>query len=242
MFRKYFNFKINKKGCNLNIEGGFTLVEVMVAFLVLSLVTLILVQGVMIATKANKINKTKTEAIALANNEIEEIRLRDYDEVGIVGAPVGEPPGSLESETEIDGYTIKRTITWVEEEYSYKQVEISATNDEMNREITVVTQVYPHFGEGGPPGEPYPPVTNLDIDGIWLLFLWVDVQLTWDEPDTETPVNYYEVYRDGSLDDTTYNTSYSYGIVFGYHEYYIVVLYDDGQRSEPSETISTDDI
>ncbi len=239
MFGRYLKSKLIGNQGVFNDEKGMTLVEVVIAFFILSLVTLLMVQGVMIATRANEINKSKTEAIALINNEVEEIRLRDYDEVGIEGAPEGEPQGSLEAESEVNGYTVKRKITWVEDEYSYKQIEISADNDEMTEEISVVTQVYPHFGEGGPPPG-HPPVTNLAVDGIWF-FIWIEIQVTWDAPETEASVDYYEVYRDGSSHDTTYNTSYTEYLVAGrHHEYYIVVWYDDGECSDPSETVSTD--
>ncbi len=95
MKKEYFHSSKNK---NINkfrfkSQKGMTLVEVVIAFLVLVVVTLIMVQGIMIATRAAEINKAKTEAMAIANNEIEEIRLRNYGEIGIEGASAGEPEG-----------------------------------------------------------------------------------------------------------------------------------------------------
>ena len=230
----------NKNGRRLCIKDqkGVTLVEVMIAFLVLVIISLIMIQGIMIATRAAEINKAKTTAMAIASNEIEEIRLRNYGEIGIEGASEEEPQGDIEAETIIDGYTVSRTITWAEGESSYKQVEISVINDKMNEEVTMVTQMY-----GGKFIAGHPPITNLNITCTLEIFgFFINVQLTWDAPLADTPVDYYEIYRDGVLDDTSFNTSYTYDVVFGYHEYYVVVLYQDGERSIPSETISTGDL
>ncbi len=249
MLGKYLKSKINifKKCRILKKEKGMTLVEIVIAFLILSLVSLAMVQSVMIAIRATEINKSKTEAIALANMELEEIRLRDYDEVGIIGASGSNPEGSLESESVVDyhgtDYTVRRTVTWVEGEYSYKQIEISAVNDKMPEEISIVTQLYPEFGEGGPPLAPYPPVRNLTISGFWLLFWFIE--LNWDEPETETIVDYYEIYRDGSQIDTTNLTRYSDSF-FDWrhrdHTYYVIVVYADGYKSDPSDEVSTEDL
>lgn len=248
MYGEYLKSKINGlKRCRVfKKERGMTLVEVVIAFLVLSLITLAMVQSVMIAIRATEINKSKTEAIALANTELEEIRLRDYDEVGIIGAPGGDPEGSLESESVVDyngtNYTVRRTVTWVDGEYSYKQIEISAVNGEMTQEISVVTQLYPEFGEGGPPEVPYPPATNLTISGIRIFIWYLFVELDWEAPDTSTPIDYYEIYRNGSLWRTSNLTRYYVGTVTGNRSFYVVVVYDDGMRSDPSNTVSTGDL
>ncbi len=236
-----------KKRLDIKNQEGLTLVEVMIAFLVLVIVTLIMVQGVMIATRAAEINKAKTEAMAITNNELEEIRLRNYGEIGIEGASAGEPQGDIESETLINGYTVSRTITWVEGEYSYKQVEISAINDKMNEEVTVVTQVYPSFGEGGPPSAPYPPPANLIIEYDFTIIILRSIGLNWDAPDTETPVNNYKIYRKkgsgsyqyrGSSNITRYVDSFfEFGV--GKYTYYVTAVYTDGTESERSNEAAT---
>lgn len=237
-----------KKRLDIKNQEGLTLVEVMIAFLVLVIVTLIMVQGVMIATRAAEINKAKTEAMAITNNELEEIRLRNYGEIGIEGASAGEPQGDIESETVINGYTVSRTITWVEGEYSYKQVEISAINDKMNEEVTVVTQVYPSFGEGGPPSVPYPPPVNLiivyDTKILWLRI----IDLNWEKPDTETPISNYKVYRKkgtgaygylATTNITRYTDSFlEFGGTSNY-TYYVTAVYADGTESERSNEVAT---
>lgn len=249
MKKEYFYYSKNK---NINkfrfkSQKGMTLVEVMVAFVVLVIVSLIMVQGVLIATRASEINRSKTIAMALINNEIEEIRLRSYNEIGIDGAPAGEPEGELESESVIDEYTIRRTITWVEGEYSYKQIEVGAINDKMNEEVTVVTQVYPSFGEGGPPSVPYPPPVNLIIEYDFTLIIIRSIGLNWEKPDTETPINTYKVYRKkgsgayqyrGSSNITRYaDTFFEIGV--GKYTYYVTAVYADGTESERSNEAAT---
>jgi len=237
----------NKKSLDIKNQEGLTLVEVLIAFLVLIIVTLIMVQGVMIATKAAEINKAKTKAMAIVNNEIEEIRLRSYGEIGIEGASAGEPEGSLEAESIIDGYIITRDVVWVEGEYSYKQVEIGAINDKMNEEVTVVTQIYPSFGEGGPPSVPYPPPTNLIIEYDFTIIILRSIGLNWDAPDTETPISSYKIYRKkgtgaygyrASSNITRYVDSFiEFGV--GKYTYYVTAVYADGTESEPSNEAAT---
>ncbi len=240
----YFSKVKNIKKPDIKNQKGLTLVEVVIAFLVLVIVSLIMVQGVMIARKATERNKARTEAMALINNEIEEIRLRSYSEVGIVG---GDPEGGLEQESEINGYTIKRSVEWVEGEYSYKQIEISAQNDKMNEEVTVVTQVYPSFGEGGPPSVPYPPPTNLIIEYDFTIIILRSIGLNWEKPDTETPIDRYEVYRKkgsgsyqhrGSSNITRYVDSFlELGV--GTYTYYVIAVYTGETESDPSNEVTT---
>jgi len=249
MKKEYFHPSKNKDINKFRFKNqkGMTLVEVMVAFVVLVIVSLIMVQGVMIATRAAEINRSKTEAMALINKEIEEIRLRNYNEIGIDGASAGEPEGELESESVIDGYTIRRTITWVEGEYSYKQIEIGAQNNKMNVEVTMVTQVYPSFGEGGPPSVPYPPPVNLIIvyDTKFLLLRIID--LNWEKPDTETPISNYKIYRKKGSGAYSYRatsniTRYTDQFIelgTSNYTYYVTAVYGDGTESERSNEVTT---
>lgn len=247
MKKGYSSKNKNIKKISIGSQEGLTLVEVVIAFLVLVIVSLIMVQGVMIATRAAEINRSKTEAMAIANNEIEEIRLRSYSEIGIEGASAGEPAGNIEAESVINGYTVKRSVTWVEGEYSYKQVEVSAINDKMNDEVTVVTQVYPSFGEGGPPSLPYPPPVNLIIEYDFTVIILRSIGLNWEKPDTETPINTYRIYRKkgsgsyqyrGSSNITRYvDTFLEFGV--GKYTYYVIAVYTDGTESEPSNEAAT---
>lgn len=251
MLLEFFKLKINLiKNCRFfKNEKGLTLVEVVIAFLVLALVTTVTVQGVMISIRANEINRAKTEAIALANTELEDIRLMSYSNIGIVGATGSDPEGELESVSIVDyngtNFTVNRSVTWVDGEYSYKQIEVSAVTDDMEVPISVVTQLYPEFGEGGPPPADYPPVTDLTISGVrsgWFIIFILLLQLDWSAPEAANTIDYYEIYRDSSLYTTSNLTRWGTALMLGDHSFYVVVVYDDGTRSDPSNVVSTTDL
>ena len=69
--------KIKKYGAEKK-ESGMTLVEVVIAFALISLITVVLIQGTSTAVKTLRINKARTESIAVANEKIELIRAMDY--------------------------------------------------------------------------------------------------------------------------------------------------------------------
>ena len=246
MFKKclYFFKCKNIRTCIRADQKGLTLIEVVIAFFIVALISLLLVQGLSISTRALQINRSKTKAMAIINEEIESTRFRDYNEVGIIGATGGDPEGYLESESTIDGYTVRRNVTWVDGEYSYKQVEITAINEDMNEEVVIVTQLSPVFGEGGPPSEAYPPPVNLEISGFWLLW-WCNVELNWDAPETDTVIDYYKVWLDDSYIENTYITR-EFESIFDWqrrnHDFYVTVVYQDGYESEPSNVVYTDDL
>jgi len=248
--KKIFFYLSKVKGnkrLGLKDQNGMTLVEVLIAFFVLGIVTLVMVQSVSVANKAMLANRSKTKALALLENEIEQTRLRSYSEIGISG---GNPDGTMEplSTIDLDGeeFTVTRSVDWVEGEYSYKQVEISAKCDNVN-EITLVTQIAPTFGEGGPPSIPYPPPTNLVIDYDFKIFIIRSVGIDWEEPDTTTPVDYYKVYRKkGSgaygLRGNAYVSRYDETFTewgTGVYTYYVTAVYTDGRESEPSNEVTT---
>ena len=87
-----------------------------------------------------KINKTRTIALAIANEEIEKIRFMDYNDVGIFG---GNPSGTLQSQKITDdNYTINYYVTWVNGENSYKQVKVNVIKDPMKKKVEVITWIY----------------------------------------------------------------------------------------------------
>jgi len=236
----------NKRLC-LKCQKGMTLVEVLIAFFILAIVTLVMVQSVSVANKAMLTNKSKTQALSLIENEMEEARLRSYSEIGITD---GDPPGSMEPQStiEVDGeeFIITRSVDWVEGAYSYKQVEISAQCDKLNNEITLVTQIAPTFGEGGPPSLPYPPPTNLKIEFNFKFLFIRSIGINWDKPDTETPIDHYNVYRRkdaggyslrNQANVTRYDESFfEWGS--SVYTYYVTAVYTDGTESEPSNEVT----
>ncbi|MHB8279648.1 MAG: type IV pilus modification PilV family protein, partial [Candidatus Humimicrobiaceae bacterium] len=94
-------------------EGkGFTLIETLIAVVILALVSLMMVEGVRMAISAYGITKSKTEANAIANEEIEKIRSMPYSDVGIKN---GDPSGVLDAQKYTSsGYLVEYSITWTE--------------------------------------------------------------------------------------------------------------------------------
>ena len=143
MFGKFFcliNDKYIRRKTLLKKQEGFTLVEVIVAILIISIITVVLVRSTMISVSTLKINKAKTLSLAVANEKIELIRTMDYEDIEIT-----EENPNWESEhpelTE-DGYDIDYEITWVYERGgSYKQVKISISKEPMNMPISVISQI-----------------------------------------------------------------------------------------------------
>jgi len=220
---------------------GYTLIEVLVAFLIIALISIGLIQTTVVNTRATSLNNAKTEAMALLNSEIEEIRLRSYDDIGIDGATGGDPVGELEGETVVGDYTITREVTWVEGEYSYKQVEVKAESDRLSREVTLVTQVYPVFGEGGAPLEAYPAPENLEVEFNYTILFWRYIGLNWDAPDAANPIDYYNIYRNGSLRTTSYTTrADDTGSRWSTYTYYVTAVYEDATESDWSNVVTTD--
>lgn len=236
IIKRYLNAFLEKqKDCR-----GFTLVEVIVAFLIITIISIGLVQTTVVSTRATELNKAKTEAMAIINTEIEDIRLRDYNDVGIDGATGGAPEGVLEQQSVIGEYTITRDVSWVEGEYSYKQVEIRAISDRLSSELVVITQVFPGFGLGGAPLDTYPPPTGLIIEYDFGFWFFRTVGLNWNAPDTETTIDYYKIYRDDSyVGDSNITRYVDWPGNTNNYTYYVTVVYQDGTESEKSNEVRT---
>jgi len=130
-------FNINKK-----IKGnkGFSLIEALIAVIILAIVSVLMVQGVSMARKAYSLNKTKTEASALANQEIEKIRSMAFNDIGIIS---GDPSGTLELQTVINGFTVTRSVSWVlDSNNKVKQVKIIVSNPSLTNSVKVVTEIF----------------------------------------------------------------------------------------------------
>ena len=120
---------------------GFTLVEALIAIIILAIVSVVLVQGVSMARKAYSANKIKTEASALANQEIEKIRSMPYSDVGTTG---GDPLGILVNYTTSSGYLVEYTISWRDEIVkSTKRIKISVFKVPMKNKLELVTEITP---------------------------------------------------------------------------------------------------
>jgi type II secretory pathway pseudopilin PulG len=124
----------------LKKEGGFTLVELIIALTLLLLISLAFIPMFVYITEASQSNKARLVALKLASSKIEEIRALPYDEVGTVG---GNPQGVIpQTETKpIEGinYIIETQIGWVNDPsdddaggndplpYDYKSVKVKVT-------------------------------------------------------------------------------------------------------------------
>ncbi len=218
-------------------EDGFTLVEVLIAIVIISLVTALLLQGTLIAVNTLKMNKAKTGAIAVANEKIELIRAMNYTDVDLTSQNpnwAAETPGILE-----DGYTVTVDVSWVNGNTdSYKQLEVSIIQDPMNVPVEVVTQLYPgavieSIGD-------YPPAENLYIEYDTGSGGNREIKLVWAAPDTEKTIDKYKVYSDNIyIGDALTELYIDYPGSSSVYTFYIIVLYGDGTESLKSNEITT---
>ena len=244
MLYKFYNFiskYFRKRKTDIKNQEGFTIVEVVIALVIISIITVVLVRGTMVSVNTLKINREKTKALAIANEKIELIKAMNYKSI------VSEDPEWLEAgeypmlfEIE-DGYDISYQVTDVYEgEGKYKQLEISVSREPMKVPISVISQIYPVMGTEEEVTE-YPPPTGLEIESDILSGSDREIKLIWQPPDTELEVNRYNIYRGGSFitsapieefidkpgDDDVYS-------------YYVTASYEDGIiESGPSNIVNT---
>lgn len=120
-------------------EGGFTLVEILVALTLLLIASVAFVPLFVYVAEASDANQAQLVATNLANSVVEQIRALPYEDVGTVG---GNPAGVIPHErTETVGgrtYTIRTDIWWVNDPsddaggndpipYDYKRVRVTVT-------------------------------------------------------------------------------------------------------------------
>ncbi|MCL5072487.1 MAG: prepilin-type N-terminal cleavage/methylation domain-containing protein [Actinobacteria bacterium] len=131
MKKKLFNkFKRNE---------GFTLIEVLITVLMLAIVSIIMIEGVKMALIAYNINKAKTEASEIANEEIEKIRSLPFNDLGI---KYGDPVGVLDPQRyTTDNYLVEYSVTWAEESNRIKQVKVSVFKSPMKNKVEVITEI-----------------------------------------------------------------------------------------------------
>jgi prepilin-type N-terminal cleavage/methylation domain-containing protein len=131
-------YKINKK---IKSNRGFTLVEALISVIILSIVSVLMVQGVSMARKAYSSNKVKTEASAIANQEIEKIRSMAFEDIGIIS---GDPGGTLEHQNIINNFTVTRSVSWVlDSNNKIKQIKIVVSNPSLVNNVKIVTEITP---------------------------------------------------------------------------------------------------
>ncbi|MDZ7838176.1 MAG: type II secretion system protein [Actinomycetota bacterium] len=101
----------NKFKCALKkgkVQDGFTLVEVIVALFIISIITGVVIHSSIMAIDTSQINRAKTVALNIVNEEIEKIRAMDYQDIGLIGS---DPEGILEAQVNTeDGYRVNYNI------------------------------------------------------------------------------------------------------------------------------------
>ncbi len=125
----------------LRSNSGFTLVEVIISMLILSIIAASTLMALVYAMRISKVNQYEMTATNLANDKVEYIRSLSFAEVGtktMVGATViyGDPKGEI-PQTEsilVDGvkYIINTTISWEDQsgwelgdiDWDYKSVKV----------------------------------------------------------------------------------------------------------------------
>lgn len=144
-----------------NNDSGFTLVEVLISILILSVIITCATSAFVYSAGISRENRLSLAAMNLANKAVEDIRAMKFADVGtktIVGGVIiyGDPAGDiLQTRTEeVDGveYTIETTISWDEQggwdlgdtDWDYKNVRVSVvpTQEYGNPKFTKVIETY----------------------------------------------------------------------------------------------------
>jgi prepilin-type N-terminal cleavage/methylation domain-containing protein len=125
----------------LKSNSGFTLVEVIISMLILSIIAASTLIALVYALRISSVNQCEMAATNLANDKIEYIRSLSFAEVGtksVIGATViyGDPKGEI-PQTEsilVDGikYIVNTTISWEDQsgwemgniDWDYKSVRV----------------------------------------------------------------------------------------------------------------------
>jgi len=244
--RFYFLNKMKKNKINriLKKESGFTLIEVVIALLIIAILTVVLVRGTIVSVDVIQTDKAKTLSLAVANEKLELLKNMEYDDVELVeeggsgyDAWLGDHP-----ELEEDGYDIDYAITWVDgEENSYKQVELTIFKEPMNIPVTLITQIYFLEGQEGSGEVEHPAPVNLSIEYDTGSGSGREIKLVWEAPDTEMEIDKYNVYMDGALEGDSFTELYvCYPGDDDNHSFYVTAVYTDEIESDPSNTVSTE--
>jgi type IV pilus assembly protein PilV len=105
-------------------KKGLTLVEVMIALVVLLLVFLALMQTALVSIDSNMVNALRDEAVNIAEEKMNEARNTSFTALAAVTTDVSPPPKSLRN---IAAFTYTATRTVSDISANSKQVVISVT-------------------------------------------------------------------------------------------------------------------
>ncbi len=99
---------------NRNSTKGFSLIEVLVSLMLISILMISVYSLVTISLKVTVDNASYIEAINYANQKMENIRNLPYDDVGTI---LGFPAGAIPQVETIDNYTINNYVIYYDDVY-----------------------------------------------------------------------------------------------------------------------------
>lgn len=127
-----------KKFKNIYNEQGLTLLEVLLAFLILSLVVISLLGRFAQAGRLNADTLRHNEALSLAQSKIEEIKKKNFDSI------VSVPSTSFSSESDYAQYTgMTYTVIVVNSGFNTKTVTVTVayTDEGVAKQLDLTTEV-----------------------------------------------------------------------------------------------------
>jgi type II secretory pathway pseudopilin PulG len=108
------------RGCQMTAEKGFTLVEVMIAFLVLLITSLALMQTALVSIEANMKNVLRDEAVRIADSMISDAMAAPFDTVATYS-----------------GAQVKRTLKNVDVQFTTGMTVSNPSTDIKQLDVTV---------------------------------------------------------------------------------------------------------
>ena len=101
-------------------EGGFTLVEMLVSIIVISIISLAAFQLMTALLNSTIVSKRQAVAYTLANNQMEYLKELPYDRLAVAGGSIPSSytiPGSFTQTINGDKYTIKTSVVYADDAY-----------------------------------------------------------------------------------------------------------------------------
>jgi type II secretory pathway pseudopilin PulG len=151
-------------------ERGFTLIEAITGMMLFAFIAVALIGLLNSAIAANTLSRQKTVAQQMAQDQVEDIRRRDYADIG---TPSGNPPGTVPVTRSVNVRGVQATMTtqiqWVDDPTptsyataaNYKKVTVTLTSNRDGRVLTkVVTYIAP------PSRAPYGGINNAILNVI----------------------------------------------------------------------------
>ncbi len=110
---------------------GFTLMEVMIAIVVLSVALLALAGLQIVSIRGNSFGNHMTEAITMAKDMMEEMKNKEWEQI----------QGSTDDPLGASGITYHRVCTVVTESSGIKRVTVEVTWNNANHRVALVTKI-----------------------------------------------------------------------------------------------------